>query len=181
MLRVLILSLLATPAAAVDYEFCWVGANGYRMAGTMTVEDAAVGNQFRNRRLVTEESVLAFEINGFQDGKPLGSWSLDQETPQTSWHLNFDPVAMVFPTGGSTFGTEGQQWNASGRVNNCGTPGFGFNSGNGGQDVCVDDVYRVDSLIDAKTPFFVYPLGDGPSCIGSPLLGSLLTPRASVS
>lgn len=159
---------LTLPAQAADFEFCWIGANGYRMAGTMSVPDAAL-----SKPTVTAQDVTAFTIQGQQNGLPLGGWSLDQRTPTTSWNLNFDTATSTFVTGGFSGSPTGQQWNANGAVNNCGTPGFGFNSGAGGQDVCVNDTYRIDSLIPAATPLRAHPAGTSPACFDVPLLGAL--------
>jgi hypothetical protein len=37
-------------------------------------------------------------------------------------------------------------------VTNCGKPGFGFNSGNYAQDICVNGTYIQASSIDPATP-----------------------------
>jgi len=79
----------------------------------------------------------------------------------------------MFLTGGLSGSSQGQEWNANGNVNNCGENGFGFNSGNIGQDVCVDGEYRIDSSIYEATPFPVYAVGTLGTCSGTPLLGSL--------
>ena len=159
---------MATTGYAADFEFCWIGNGGYVMSGRMTVPDQSL-----TRAVVTESDVTAFSISGTRNGAPIGSWSLSDATATTSWNLNFDPVAMEFLTGGYSTTPNGQQWNANGAVNDCGASGFGFNSGGGGQDVCVKNIYRTESIIDAATPFPVYPLGTGPTCSSAPLLGSL--------
>jgi len=43
MLRILILALISTPAISAEYEFCWIGENGYRLDGRMTLADDAEG------------------------------------------------------------------------------------------------------------------------------------------
>lgn len=166
---VALIFLMATPLQAADFEFCWIGNNNYTMSGMMSVTDQALTQQ-----IVTESDVTAFAISGTRNGLPIGNWSLDELTPTTSWNLNFDPAEMVFVTGGYSNTTQGQQWNANGAVNNCGALGFGFNSGGGGQDVCVKNTYRVESVIDPFTPLPVFPLGEGPTCTTAPLLGSLM-------
>lgn len=164
------------PAQAAEFEFCWFGNDGYALFGHMTVEDQAL-----TLPLVTESDVTAFVISGTRNGSPLGSWSMQDLTPETSWNLNFDPVAMVFATSGFSSTTSGQEWNASGAVNNCGASGFGFNSGSGGQDVCIKNTWRSDSTIPAATPFPVYLLGEGPTCSAAPLLGGLMPRDRSAS
>jgi len=164
-----LLVCLAVPAQAADFEFCWKGANGYRMEGTMTVPDAAM-----DLALVTHDDVTAFTIRGFQDDVPLGAWSLSQLTPTTSWNLSFDPRGMVFPTGGMHDGPKGQAWNAGGRADDCDDPGFGFNSGTNAQDLCVNNVWRTDSMINRFTRFPVFPAGSTDfECGGTALFSTL--------
>lgn len=160
---------LAVPVQAAEFEFCWIGNNGFVMSGNMTVPDQALA-----QISVTESDVTEFEIFGTRSGVSIGSWSLSDLTPQTSWNLNFDPAEMQFATGGYSDTPQGQQWNANGSVNNCGANGFGFNSGGGGQDVCVKNLYRTESIVAPDTPFPVYPSGEGPACSSDVLLGSLL-------
>lgn len=167
MIRAAILALAVSPVQAADFTFCWVGDNGYRMEGHMTVPDDAL-----RRVLLTEDDVTAFFIQGFRDDVPLGSWDMSQLTPTTSWNLSFDARSMVFPTGGMHDSDKGQAWNAGGRADDCGDPGFGFNSGTNAQDLCVNNVWRTDSMINRYTRFPVYPAGaEGMDCGGAPLLG----------
>jgi len=164
-----ILLLLATPAKAADFVFCWQGDNGYRMEGRMTVPDVRL-----SQALVRHDDVTGFFIQGFHHDIPIGSWDLSQLTADTSWNLSFDPVRMVFPTGGMHDGPEGQAWNAGGRANDCGDPGFGFNSGTNAQDLCVNDTWITDSMINRYTRFPVYGSGaTALDCGGAPLLGAL--------
>lgn len=160
---------LASPATAADFEFCWEGANGYRMEGTMTVPDALT-----DQPLLTHDDITAFFIRGFKDDVPLGAWDMRQLTPTTSWNLSFDPRGMVFPTGGMHDGPKGQAWNAGGRADDCGDPGFGFNSGTNAQDVCVNNVWHTDSMINRYTRFPVFAAGTvNLDCGGVALLGSV--------
>jgi hypothetical protein len=108
---VALIALLATPVAAADFEFCWEGANGYRMEGTMRIDDALL-----NRSILTEDDIGTFFIQGFKDDIALGAWDMSQMTPTTSWNLRFDPRGMVFPTGGMHDSDKGQAWNAGGRA-----------------------------------------------------------------
>jgi len=164
---VLVLGLIASAADAAEFEFCWIGANGYTMDGSMTVPDAAL-----SKPLVRGADVTAFRITGYLDGAVIGSWDLRDLTPDTTWNLSFDPKAMVFPTGGFHMGPEGQAWNANGSVDDCGTPGFGFNSGTNAQDVCWNDRWMTDSMVERFKPFPVFPAGaariecGGPALIG---------------
>lgn len=176
MIRLVALLLFLTgPARAADFVFCWEGNNGYRMEGEMTIPDARLSEP-----LLTHDDVSAFFIIGFHEDIPLGSWDLSQLTPITSWNLSFDPRGMVFPTGGSHNGPKGQAWNAGGGANDCGDPGFGFNSGTNAQDLCVNNVWITDSMINRYTRFPVFPAGtDELDCGGAPLLGALETRSAS--
>jgi len=169
MIRILILALLASPAMAADFEFCWIGANGFTLEGRMSVPDTALA-----QNLITEDDVTTFTITGRHDGLPIGGWSASKRATNTSWNLNFDPQSMTFATGGFSTSDQGQQWNASGSVNNCGVDGFGFNAGASGQDLCLHNTYRRDSTVARDTPISVFPLGEGPPCGSAPLLGSLL-------
>ncbi|MEJ6393101.1 hypothetical protein V8J82_07540 [Gymnodinialimonas sp. 2305UL16-5] len=141
-----------TNASAVRYQFCWVGANGYTMEGTMTLRDGATG-------LATEADVTDFQIIGFREGVAIGSWSLSQRTAQTSFLLRFDTETMRFPTGGIRSENSYQEWNANGSVDNCGAvDGFGWNGGNWAQDVCINNVWIEDSSIDPNTPLYAQPM-----------------------
>lgn len=176
MIRAFVLStLLASPAAAANFEFCWEGDNGYRMERFMQVPDALL-----SRPLLTHNDVTGFFIQGFKDDVPLGAWDLRQLTPETSWNLSFDPRGMAFPTGGMHDSEKGQAWNAGGRADDCGDPGFGFNSGTNAQDLCVNNVWRTDSMISRYTRFPVFEAGTANlDCGGVALLGAL--PRSDRS
>ena len=141
--------------------FCWLGASGWSLRGEMTVRDGAM-----SQPRVTEADVTRFWIEGFHNDRPVGKWNLADRTPSTSFNVNYDPAARAFVTGGWSNSDEGQQWNANGDVTDCGTPGFGFNSGASGQDVCVNGVWIMDSTIPADTPFHELE-----ACPGAPLLG----------
>jgi len=167
---------IATAAPAADFEFCWEGANGYRMEGFMSVPDEAL-----SKTLVTQDDVSSFFIQGYQNDIPLGAWDMSQRNVFTSWNLSFDPRKMVFPTGGSHYSEAGQAWNAGGRADDCGDPGFGFNSGTNAQDLCVNNTWRTDSMISRYTRFPVFELGTTTlDCGGIALLGSLENPIQSV-
>lgn len=175
MIRALLLTLLATPATAADFVFCWQGDNGYRMEGEMTIPDDRLSEP-----LLTHDNVTEFFIQGFHNDIPLGAWDLSQLTPTTSWNLSFDPRGMIFPTGGMHNSPKGQAWNAGGRADDCGDPGFGFNSGTNAQDLCVNNVWITDSMINRYTSFPVYAAGTTDlDCGGAPLLGALHTRSAS--
>jgi hypothetical protein len=150
----LVASLAALPVQAAQFQFCWIGANGYTMKGMIAFPDALL-----NRGLITQADVTGFQIQGFRDGLPVGFWSLDMLTPETSWTLSFDTKALRFPMGGSRIAGTYQEWNANGEVNDCGaTGGFGFNGGNWAQDVCIDNTWIEESSVDPYTPLPVYPM-----------------------
>ena len=149
-------ALLALPAQAIELHFCWQGAAGYSMTGTMRFPDA-----LRDAPRIDEGDVTGFEITGWHEGARLGSWSLAALTPQTSWMLEFDRGEMRFVMPGiGVF----QAWNADGHVSDCGTPGFGFNAGNGGQDICVDGRFVNESTIHWSTPLRATPEPVNPGC-----------------
>ncbi|MCP1167477.1 hypothetical protein NHG85_02860 [Limimaricola sp. ASW11-118] len=149
-------ALLALPAQAVELYFCWQGAAGYSMTGTMRFPDALL-----DAPRLDEADVTGFEITGWHEGERLGSWSLAALTPETSWMLNFAPREMRFLMPGmGVF----QAWNADGGVSDCGTPGFGFNAGNGGQDICVDGRFVTESTIPWSTPLLATPEPVNPDC-----------------
>ena len=160
-LRALLL-LAALPAHADTYAFCWIGAGGYSMSGTMEAE---------GRGILTEADVTAFEITGFRDGVRIGAWSLADRTPETTWILTFDTRTLEFPTGGGPGAY--QAWNADGTASDCGVPGFGFNAGNNAQDVCVDGVWVTDSMVDRDRPFLARRGSEAPDCAAVPLMGAL--------
>lgn len=148
------LSLAAAPLHAAQYQFCWVGANGYTMEGVIEFPDTLV-----NTGLITEAEVTGFRIIGFLDGVVIGSWDLADLTPETSWTLRFDTTGLRFPTGGIRALDTYQEWNASGQVDDCGAEGgFGWNGGNYAQDVCIDNTWIHDSSIDPDTPLFAQPM-----------------------
>ena len=162
-LSFLLSALSPVAATAADLSFCWTGANGYTMTGKMRVAPDAMDGG-----IVTENDLTAFKIAGYRDGKLLGTWDMTQRDPQTTWHLRFDSDTMTFLTGGSFQSLHSQGWNANGNVSDCGTPGFGFNSGNYAQDICVNGRYLSDSSIDPTTPLRA---GTGPV---SPTCGSTM-------
>lgn len=145
-------------------HICWRGANGYTMTGHFEYPDTLSG-----KSLIRESDLLEFHIEGFHDGVSIGQWSLDDLGPNTSWLLRYDPLRHIFPLTDSS-GLY-QMWNANGGVDDCGTPGFGFNAGNGGQDICIDDTFVTASTIDPATPLTSFDRPQPVDCIGSPLLG----------
>lgn len=152
--------LASAPAHAAQFQFCWVGANGYTMEGQIEFPDA-----FLNTGLVTETDVTGFQIIGLINGVAIGSWNLDKATAETSWLLRFDTDTLRFPTGGLRNQNSYQEWNANGQVDNCGAVnGFGWNGGNYAQDVCINNVWVEDSSIDPDTPLFAQPMDVLLSC-----------------
>lgn len=159
----------APPLAAEVRYICWRGAGGYTMTGRMEFPDAVAA-----RGVITEADLTGFHIKGFHFGAPIGSWSLAALTDQTSWLLRYDPERHLFDLGG-LLGLY-QAWNANGAVSDCGVPGFGFNAGNGGQDICVDGRFVTESTIPWDTPLVTYDAPQPPDCIGPELLGKASLP-----
>jgi len=153
------LLLATTPAQAAKFQFCWIGNSGYTMRGSISFPDALLGSG-----IITQDDVTGFSIYGFLDNFPIGSWTLDQRTTQTTWELYFDTTALEFPMGGIALDQSYQAWNANGDVNDCGAGGFGFNGGNWAQDVCIDNLWIEDSSITPDTPLPAYPEGVAVHC-----------------
>lgn len=138
------------PAAnAAVLNLCWTGAGGYTMTGRMELPDSAM-----RKGMVRETDVTAFKITGYLNAVRIGSWNMIEQTEATSWTLYFDPNTFTFPTAADLGKSVSQEWNADGNVDDCGTPGFGFNAGNWAQDVCVNGTYIESSSIDPDTTFF---------------------------
>ncbi|WP_210405402.1 hypothetical protein [Rhodophyticola sp. CCM32] len=154
LISTLVVLALATPVQAAKFQFCWIGGAGYTMRGTIRFPDALL-----NTGLITERDVTYFAIYGFHDGIPIGSWSLADRLPATTWTLSFDTDTLAFPMGGIRSENSYQAWNANGRANDCGAGGFGFNGGDYAQDVCIDNTYINMSSIDPNTPLQAHPEG----------------------
>jgi hypothetical protein len=157
---------VALPVEAAQFNFCWLGANGFTMTGVIGFPDAAL-----SKPLVTEADVTLFRITGYEDGVAIGRWSLDDLKPGTTWLLRFDPATLTFPTGGNFPGDAAQGWNADGDVQDCGPGGFGFNSGNYAQDICLNGVWIAQSSIDPATPLRATTDPVTAQCDGPLLLG----------
>ena len=153
------LALMGTQAQAVDFYFCWDGANGYTMTGQMTVNPAAL-----SQPLVTENDVIEFRIAGYLDGMLIGKWDMQTRDADDTWQLHFDPTRGAFLTPGELGLGVSQAWNANGNADDCGNPGFGFNLGNYAQDFCLNGVWVEESGMPPETPFLVSPTPVSPIC-----------------
>lgn len=153
---VLGLILAAGPVAAETRYICWQGANGYAMTGSFSFPDNLTGG------LVTEADLTDFRIKGWLDGQPIGAWDMREATPFTSWMLRYDAGRDEFRLGDTDTGLY-QMWNAGGSADDCGTPGFGFNAGNNAQDLCLNDTWVVDSMVDPMRPILGRPRPGSPS------------------
>jgi len=160
MIRVALLAaLMPAMAGAAQFNFCWVGAGGYTMTGTIAFPD-----RYLDAPVITENEVTRFEITGYEHLVPVGRWSLAERRGGDTWHLRFLPGRMEFPTGGSFPGPDAQGWNANGDVTDCGAKGFGFNSGNYAQDVCLFGTWVRASSIPPDTPLFATTAPVTPDC-----------------
>lgn len=155
----LIVAVLANPAQAADFWFCWTGANDYTMLGQMRVPDAALG-----KPMVTAEDVTMFRIAGYRAGNLLGKWDIDTRDPRDTWVLNFDPASLSFLPGDAPGYGYTQGWNADGTAEDCGPGEFGFNSGNYAQDFCLNGVWIEESGVAPATPFLVSTTPVDPFC-----------------
>lgn len=162
----LALFLAGTTASAAQFNFCWAGAGGYTMTGTIAFSDNLL-----DAPLVTERDVTGFAITGYERGVQIGQWDMADRTASTTWHLRFEPRTLTFPTGGSFPGDNSQGWNANGEVDDCGRRGFGFNSGNYAQDICLYGVWIAQSSIPPETPFRATPNPVTPDCRAVDFLG----------
>lgn len=163
-LAMLAASGLAAPVTAATHHFCWRGAGGYTMVGRFSYPDNLAG-----QLVITERDVTEFEIVGYFEGDRVGDWDLSRLQNDTSWHLRYDTRRGLFPLTGNN-GLY-QMWNANGAVNDCGSPGFGFNAGNGGQDVCIDNTFILTSTIDWDTPIVTQDVVPNATCSGPALIG----------
>jgi len=120
--------------------------------------------------MVTQDDISAFQITGYHNGTKVGYWTLEDRIPTTTWILRFEPETLNFPVGGDFPGLVSQGWNANGEVTDCGNPGFGFNSGNYAQDVCINGVYIAASSIDPFTPLRATYDPVTPECDTTPAL-----------
>lgn len=161
---VLLAGLLATPAHAVTHAFCWVGAAGYRVEGTISYPDGAGG-------ILTERDITGFAIAGYRDDAYLGHWSIAEAGPRTTFTLRFDIERLAFPMGGDRGAGTYQAWNADGFAEDCGDPGFGFNGGDRAQDLCVDGIFIEPSGIAPDMPLAIAPDPSDPC--GPPLMSAL--------
>ena len=144
------LILSASIARSAEYNFCWTGSNGYTINGKFEVPD-----EIGTSRIVTERDLTKFKISGYHEGHFLGSWNASHRAAGTTWHFRFDPVNMTLPTGGQFSSPESQGWNANGQVDDCGSPGFGFNAGDFAQDICLNGQFVLASSVEATSPIHV--------------------------
>lgn len=161
----ILFTVLAQPIQAASFNFCWLGATGYTMTGTIVFPDSKL-----DQALITQDDLTAFKITGYLNGVRIGAWNMEDRTAGTTWHLRFHPATASFPVAGPFPSESSQGWNANGSVNDCGTPGFGFNAASGAQDVCVNDTFMRDSSIPRETPFFATTAAVTPDCRQSPPL-----------
>ena len=141
--------LLAAPAGAetAAWRFVWDGANGYRMVGALAFDAGLIGD-----RLILEDDLQCFVIEGFHDDEPIGRWALGHLNEETTWRLHFHPEQSRFISDGEGIPMP-QAWNMNGAGNDCGIGGFGFNLGNLGQDFCKDNDFILDSRVEPMQPF----------------------------
>lgn len=144
-----LLTLLAGPAVAetASWRFAWDGANGYRMVGAMAFDAGLIGD-----RMVYEDDMICFVIEGFHNAEPIGRWALGTLNEETTWRLHFLPEQSRFVVDGEGIPMP-QAWNMNGAGDDCGVGGFGFNLGNLGQDFCRDNGFILESRVDPPQPF----------------------------
>ena len=116
------------------------------------------------KTIVTQDDVTRFKISGYLRGELLGTWDASTRTPDSTWHLRFDPAGLNFPTGSRFAGTASQGWNADGSASNCGASGFGFNTGDFAQDLCLNGAFVEGSSIDPDVPLVATFSAVTPDC-----------------
>jgi len=147
----LALAFGSSGGSAALFSLSWTGANGYGMTGQFSFADSLLGTG-----VIDETQIETFSIEGFLNGAALGSFTLDPSSPPTFWNVNFDTDLLAFLVGGNSTSGTGQQWNQSGNTGRgCGNPGFGFNSGDFSQDICVDNNFVSASSVPPNTPIHV--------------------------
>ncbi len=142
----LVCATSAAHAGDAIYAFHWQGASGYSVRGAMAIDDALMGHT------IYETDVSCFVIDGMKDGVHLGRWQLGALGPDTTWRLHFDTVTEAFVVEGAGIRMP-QAWNMNGSGDDCGAKGFGFNLGNVGQDICVNNTIVHESRVPPPTPF----------------------------
>ena len=144
----LMLMLISSFCYAASYQFSWVGSDGYRLEGAFSIPDSLA-----QEKHIDERAVKCFWIAGYRSDNPVGQWNISQLTNETNWRLNFEPQSLRFRTGGHSQSQFGQEWNMNGFGTGCGEDGFGFNSGNVSQDICINNQWIKSSIISPKTSF----------------------------
>jgi len=141
-----VLSLLAVSAAsaasAASYEFTWTGANGYKMEGAFSIADDLTEAKF-----IDESAIECFWVQGYRAEAKVGSWSVGDLTPETTWSFGFKPQDLQFQMSGNR-----NEWNMNGSGRGCGKDGFGFHAGSYAQDVCINDRLIRASQVTPNTP-----------------------------
>lgn len=142
----LMLMLMSSSCYAASYQFSWVGSDGYRLEGAFSIPGSLA-----QAKHIDERAVKCFWIAGYRSDNPVGQWNISQLTDETNWRLNFEPQSSRFRTGGHSQSQFGQEWNMNGFGIGCGEGGFGFNSGNATQDICINNLWIKSSIISPKT------------------------------
>ncbi len=143
--------LIATPVLAdpATFAFSWKGAGGYKVRGAFTYDPVTVPDG-----IVQGHDLICFEMFGTHNGASIGTWALDQLTPDTPWIFTFDALNERLLVPGDAGISMPQAWNMGGRGDDCGVGGFGLNLGSAFQDVCINNTLIFDSQIDPFTPFW---------------------------
>ncbi len=160
---------LAT-AQTATYQFSWQGAGGYSMKGAVQFAGTSGLN------ILTEQDVQCFEVFGFKDEAPVGSWFLGNLTPQTTWRLHFDVSQSSFLVVGDGVPMP-QAWNMDGGGYNCGVDGFGFNLAGYAQDLCINNDLIEESQVPPPQPFPATQVENhgfsDPGCAGELMMSQL--------
>ncbi|SLN28073.1 hypothetical protein [Roseisalinus antarcticus] len=137
----------AACAQEATYVFEWIGDGGYKMQGAMSFDADLATAPF-----VDQDDISCFVIEGFVADRKVGRWALSDLAPETTWILTFLPDRSEFAVSHPSYAMP-QGWNMNGRGDDCGPGGFGFNLGNLGQDLCLDNELHEASRVGSYRPF----------------------------
>jgi hypothetical protein len=138
----LLVSLGGIAHAEKIFDISWTGTGGYSMTGQFSYADSLA-----NTGVITGSKLDTFMITGFLNNTQVGSWNLTQGFAGFSFNFNFNTTTLLFPQGGISSGTTGQDWDVTTGGEHCPNPGFGFSSGSGSQGVCVNNGGFVGSTV----------------------------------
>ena len=133
---------ISSAADAASYEFTWNGEGGYKMEGAFSISD-----DLAKKAYIDKSAIECFWIQGYRSDVPIGSWSVGDLTPETTWSFGFKPQDLEFQMAGNR-----NEWNMNGTGRGCGKDGFGFHAGSYAQDICINNRLITASQVTPRTP-----------------------------